>query len=124
MTDFVRTMRDWRRMCEKYTTNDDDCCVGCPVVDYHEHGCGAIFEMDDIDWARYEQAIDKWAEENPEPTYPTWEEYFISKGFLIPFWDERGTPLQQICIYAKWALEKPIPADIAQKLGVKPKEGI
>ena len=120
MTDFVRTMKDWRRMCNKYTTNDDDCCVGCPVVDYHKCGCGAIFEMDDVDWERYEKAIDKWAEENPEPIYPSWAIWLCEQGIatIVPsFLDKR-----QYDVSLNDIAYQPIPADIAEKLEIKPKE--
>lgn len=104
MSDFVQTMRDWRRMCEAYSTDDDDCCEGCPVVDYREHGCGAIFEMDGVYWEKYERAIDKWAAEHPEPVYPTWLEWF----------DTLDEPID---------VDEPIPEEIARKLGLEPKEG-
>ena len=80
---FVQTMKDWRRMCKAYTTDDESCCEGCPVVDYHEHGCGAVFEMeDDTDWQRYEETIAAWAEEHPEPEFPTWYDYLCNIGVL------------------------------------------
>ena len=120
MTDFVRTMKDWRRMCDKYTTNDDDCCVGCPVVDYHKCGCGAIFEMDDVDWERYEKAIDKWAEENPEPIYPSWATWLVDQGVLAC--DESHPNMRYWYAINKQKIEQPIPTDIARKLEIKPKE--
>ena len=120
IVDFVQIMKDWRRMCKAYSTDDDSCCEGCPVVDFREHGCGAIFEMEDsTDWQRYADAIMAWAAENPEPVYPTWVEWLLSKGILIdkssserfPNWIPSFTAYDQI------------PADIAQKLGIQPKEG-
>ena len=45
----------------------------------------------------------EWAEAHPEPEYPTWVEWFNSMGGV-----DCG---------------EPIPADIAEKLGIKPKEG-
>lgn len=107
--DFVQTMKDWRRMCKAYTTDDDSCCDGCPVVDLHEHGCGAIFEMEDgTEWQRYADTIREWAAEHPEPVYPTWAEYLMH--------------VYQDVSYAR-ILGETIPADIAQKLGIEPKEG-
>lgn len=115
MSDFVQTMKDWRRMCETYSTDDDDCCNGCPVLDYRDHGCSAIFEMDDVDWKKYENAIAKWAEEHPEQVYPTWEEWLITQGVI------KENPNGGV----GWPMPKlfeRISADIAQKLGLKPKE--
>ena len=123
MADFVQTMKDWRRMCNAYTTDDESCCEGCRVVDLREHGCGAIFEMDDsTDWQRYADAIAAWAAENPEPIYPTWKEWLEEQRVVVHFdsVNEKGKKV-------KWELTNksncPIPADIAQKLGIEPKEG-
>lgn len=110
--EFVQTMKDWRRMCKAYTTDDESCCEGCPVVDFHEHGCGAIFEMkDSTDWQRYADAIAAWAAEHPEPVYPTWGQYFRRYYGL------------EYCKGHEMLLEN-IPADIAEKLGIEPKEGV
>ena len=112
MAEFQEVMKDWRRMCKAYTTDDESCCDGCPVADFHEHGCGAIFEMEDsTDWQRYADAIRAWAAENPVPVYPTWIEWFQRHVW------KKGTDASSMFLYA------PIPADIAQKLGIEPKEG-
>lgn len=116
--DFVQTMKDWRRMCKVYTTDDDSCCYGCPVVDFHEHGCGAIFEMDDgTDWERYEGQIRKWAAEHPI-AYPTWWEWLASIGAVT-----RKVKPDVASELIETGLLDPISADIAQKLGIEPKEG-
>ena len=118
MSDFVQTMKDWRRMCAAYSTDDDDCCKGCPVLDYRDHGCSAIFEMDVVDWKKYENAIAKWAAEHPEPVYPSWYDYLRSIGVLYDKHTAGGDATE-----IHWGnMMTPIPADIAQKLGVKPKE--
>ena len=112
MAEFVQTMKDWRRMCNAFTTDDESCCEGCRVVDLREHGCGAIFEMDDsTDWQRYADAIAAWAAENPEPVYPAWRDWLRSQYPM-------SGPYTMTDI-----LESPIPADIAEKLGIEPKEG-
>ena len=117
MSDFVQTMKDWRRMCRVYTTDDESCCNGCPVVDFREHGCGAVFQMEDsIDWGRYEGAIREWAAEHPEPVYPTWLEWLEQKG-IIKVYSNSMMVKTELPIY------EPIPADLAQKLGIEPKEG-
>lgn len=114
--DFVQTMKDWRRMCKAYTTDDDSCCYGCPVVDFHEHGCGAIFEMDDgTDWERYEGQIREWAAEHPEPVYPAWAGW-LGRNVI-------GVDANSIDEAWHILCTTPIPADIAQKLGIEPKEG-
>ena len=115
MAEFAQTMKDWRRMCKAYTTDDDSCCDGCPVVDFHEHGCGAIFEMEDsTNWQRYADTIRAWAAEHPEPVYPTWGEWLESIGVA-----QVGSGM--LSIHPAIA-EQPIPADTAQQLGIEPKE--
>jgi hypothetical protein len=114
-------MKDWRRMCKAFTTDDDSCCCGCPVVDLHEYGCGAIFEMEDgTDWERYEGQIREWAAEHPEPVYPTWEKYLADLMMLDMMCDKTDNPNS----VENYMRKTPIPADIAEKLGIEPKEGV
>jgi hypothetical protein len=56
----------------------------------------------------------KWATEHPEPVYPTWGEYLEK---VIPH-GSRETALT----FAIFAMNHPISADIAEKLGIEPKE--
>lgn len=115
MAEFVQTMKDWRRMCKAYSTDDESCCSGCPVVDFREHGCGAIFEMEDSTvWQRYADTIMAWAAEHPV-VYPTWLEWLAE---TVPGLDADS-------IYGAFEVlnKTPIPADIAQKLGLEQKEG-
>jgi hypothetical protein len=118
VAEFQEVMRQWRRMCKEYTTDDESCCDGCPVINFREHGCGAIFEMEDsTDWQRYSDTIMAWAAERPEPVYPTWYEYLfnVTRG-------ENKWPVDDH-EFCQWLDTTPIPADIAQKLGIEPKEG-
>ena len=128
MTDFVQTMMDWRRMCKTYTVEGHE-CEGCPLVDIAEYACGAIFEAefaDVVDWAELERRLDKWAAEHPEPVYPTWIDWLYENGLVLKpsGWDMSllGIPFELKCVTTEKA-EQEIPADIAQKLGLKPKEG-
>ena len=66
MSDFVQTMKDWRRMCKTFTTDDSEsCCDGCPIMalEIDEHGCDAIFSewADKADWEEVEDVIETWA---------------------------------------------------------------
>ena len=128
MADFVQTMKDWRRMCKAFNTDDESCCYGCPVVDIHEHGCEAIFEMEDgTDWERYEGQIREWAAEHPEPVYPTWKEYLKKIGAVkvkaVESVGYCGNTEVRDTEYVFEVLDIPISADTAQKLGLEPKEG-
>jgi hypothetical protein len=124
-------MKDWHRMCKAYTTDDDSCCDGCPVVDFHEHGGGAIFEMkDSTDYRRYADAIAAWAAEHPEPVYPTWREYLQEQGVLdVDYFPAASSTTSASKSYVQMVktlapFYRPIPADIAEKLGIEPKEDI
>lgn len=115
MAEFQEVMRDWSRMC-KANSIEDDGCKDCPVNNFRDNGCVAIYEIEDgIDWEEYANAITAWAAEHPEPVYPTWFEWLDEIGVLQNCITDREV--------AKALLDKRIPADIAQKLGVKPKEG-
>lgn len=106
MAEFVQTMKDWRRMCSAMEKlHPTDSCVGCRLEGY---GCPAIYEEDSsyVDYADVEQNVTAWAAEHPAPKYPTWMEYLFTMYDTV--WPQIAT--------------MEIPADIAQKLGIEPKE--
>lgn len=117
MAEFVQTMKDWRRMCKAIGR---DSCDGCKL---HADGndCIAVYEGE-MDYAQAEKAITAWATEHPEPVYPTWKEWLEEQRVVVHFdsVDKHGKKV-------KWELTNksncPIPADIAQKLGIESKEG-
>jgi len=118
VADFVQTMKDWRRMCDTYTTEDAArCCQGCPM---DGRGCGAIYENDNADPEVIDREVQRWAAEHPEPVYPSWLEWLTEQG--IVFYKPVSETESRATIFAPLALT-PIPADIAQKLGIEPKEG-
>ena len=122
MADFVQTMKDWHRICKTFTTYDEkSCCEGCPIMalEIDEHGCDAIFSewADKADWEEVEDVIETWAAEHPGLVYLTWGEWLMSIG-VINGVHPHGA------IDALGNLKQPIPADIAQKLGIEPKEGV
>ena len=100
MAEFVQTMKDWMRMCLSYKSCDD-----CPMWD--EDGwahtlCsegGIRSAVPEIQ----ESVIANWVAEHPKPVYPTWQEWFDTFDQTID-------------------VDEPIPADIAEKLGIEPKE--
>lgn len=120
MTDFVQTMKDWRRLCRTMEAeHHGDGCDHCPLLDISPdgRGCDAIYAdefADSVDWRRLEEAVDIWAQANPEPVYPTWREYLESSQGM---WLAASGAMRD-----DWISNTNIPADIAQKLGVEPKE--
>jgi hypothetical protein len=79
---------------------------------------------------RLEEMVMQWAAEHPEPVYSTWEEWLQSVGvmessegllrriqgqLLIDGIPAHAVPTSKVL--------QPMDADIAQKLGIEPKEG-
>ena len=80
-----------------------------------------------------EQTVMQWAKEHPEPQYPTWKEWqnenfpdapvemspcsFMSR-------ERQGNIMGKGCefLVCSNCISAPIPADIAKKLGIRPKE--
>lgn len=113
MADFVQTMKDWRRMCKVYSVDGHE-CDECPLENLAPHSCGAIFEgdfADAVDWGELEDRVMTWAEAYPEPKYPSWYRWLIMIG-AVGSVDDLFSDLQ-----------RHIPADIAEKLGLQPEEG-
>ena len=124
MAQFSEVMRQAKRMCEAF--NDSD-CRECPIGDADELECG-ITVTSWMDCEEVERRVMQWAAEHPEPVYPTWREWQHS---MFPDADVRISP----CTFGSRdrfncegkmcdeCMEQQIPADIAEKLGIKPKEG-
>ena len=106
--DLVDGLKQLTRMCGKYSS-----CINCPL-----RGVGfCVVEKQDRSVDANEKAaaiIEKWAEENPEPVYPSVAKYFEQFGIII----RRDGTLQADFFKA----HEPMSADTAQKLGIEPKE--
>ena len=110
MAEYVNVMGQKRRMCNSYAL----CNMGCPLndIDFCNKNSG---EKTNADFSEVERRTMAWATEHPEPVYPTWEQ-FIAEMYLR----SGRTKYHSI---AEWEINERIPADIAQKLGIEPKEG-
>lgn len=132
VAEFVQMMKDWRRICktiqsENQQTSSCSWCKGCPV----QGVCVIDTEIKDTTdkgLAMICERIQSWAEKHPESVYPTWGEWLISVGAArkIP----TGVPVELQdgrIVDSPWEtvvdVDTPIPADIAQKHGIQPKEG-
>lgn len=103
MAEFQEVMRQVARYCSAQTG-----CANCKLYEIAGVRCPSdMFTADN--GASIEEVVMSWAEEHPEPVYPTWYEY-LNKMYGAAFGDLRVIGRQ------------PISADIAQKLGIKPKE--
>lgn len=128
MAEFAEVMRQAHRMC-------DVCkCDDCPMAD-HVDMCGLIhskYRKEGI-LLEFERIVMQWAKEHPEPQYPTWREW-QNENFpdapvgLTPCCFMPGERHEKImgeeCVFLSCAdcVNTPIPADIAKKLGIRPKE--
>lgn len=111
MAEFSEVMRQWRRMCVALEKAHGD--VACSVC--RLHGCTAIYDSDGTeDYADIERKVMRWAAEHPEPVYETWYEYLRTIGMGCA---------NSSAYRDEWILTNRIPADIAEKLGIEPKEG-
>ena len=98
MAEYTEVIKQFKRMCAHENCRT---ATGCPM-----NGCN-ISQCRKFGFERpreFERRVMQWAKEHP--SYPSWEEYLCGIGF---------------CTYN--SLSDPIPADIAQKLGIEPKEG-
>lgn len=101
MAEFKDVIKHWVRLGE-------DACGNCPI----ETDCSRFMEVEDVCLCEFfedvaeklETAVMAWAAGHPEPVYPTLIEYL--RGL--------GLDHHRMC--------DPIPADVARKLGLKPKE--
>ena len=111
---FQEVMRQWGRYCKGYTENHNDDCVGCP---FEINGSCNSYAKDNAQYAeQIEKHIMAWAADYPEPVYPAWEQV-IAEMYLR----SGRTKYHNI---SEWMRNEPIPADIAEKLGIEPKEGV
>ena len=114
----------WQRMCDKHVCPEcgkPKLSDICPIIlerSTHFSCDDCVTEMSLESLAEVEEIVMRWAKDHPEPVYPTWKEYLLDIG-VIP--DDAVPPdyVQELIVMC---VDKPIPADIAQKLGLKAKE--
>lgn len=123
MAQFSEVMRQARRMCESFSDGD---CSECPIGDVKVLECG-ITVTSRMDCEEVERRVMQWAAEHPERVYPTWREWqnstFPDAGrYIMPceFESKNRFKCNEKTCYQ--CVTEPIPADIAEKLGIKPKE--
>ena len=125
IVEFQEVARHWKRMCKQF--QKPNTCHGCPIAEHQK-----MFEAcsdGDVDTVAMEALVMAWAAENPEPQYPTWTEWLSKQGFVElkvgQFVKRTENEYIYECKTVAVLTDKaavPIPADIAQKLGIEPKE--
>lgn len=113
MAEFQEVMRQINRMCWHYQRKRE-CPMGCPMNGVNISQCRKIaFEEP----KETEKIVMSWAAEHPDAVYPTWLEWLENMGivFYKPFSETEA----RATIFGPEAV-KPIPSDIAEKLGLEP----
>lgn len=127
MAEFQVVMKQAKRMC--VTVND---CDQCELMT--DAGCRFAIFADDAKYSHeIERIVMDWAAKHPEPVYPTWNEWY-RKTFPDSIFATSPCPnmFYKICEMSNYHGEvecyecknQPIPADIAEKLGIKPIGGV
>lgn len=124
MSEFTDVMEQAKRMCKAFS---DGHCSECPIGNAKVLECG-ITVMSEMDCEEVERRVMQWANDHPEPVYPSWEE-----GWRQLFPEAFSTPCPVIC-GKKYRIagcpnhrcdtckKRVMPAEVAEKLGIKPKE--
>ena len=99
MAEFGEVFTQMKCMCKA----NNECCAMCDL----SGKCPANEIVENYDAGEIEKIVMQWAAEHPGPVYMTWGEYLHTL---------HNEPSSR-------ELSKPIPTDIAQKLGIEPKEG-
>ena len=113
MAEYTKVIEQFKRMCWYYSR--DKMQKSCPMcTSYPNCNIGQCRKIAFEKPAHFTVTVMRWAAEHPEPVYPTWGEYIRSITGLDPV-EVNGMRL---------ALTRTIPADLAEKLGLQPKEGV
>lgn len=118
MAEFQVVAKELERMCNTYHTVSGKCGTDeCPL--YCEDLCYAqamvMVHVHSDDACILEKVVMAWAAEHPEPVYPSIAKCLEQFGIII----RRDGSLEADFFKA----HEPMSADLAEKLGVKPKEG-
>lgn len=126
MAEFMEVMRQARRLC---AAHGGMCNYrNCPLDNGKE--CRLNIDLDGEDYNELECIIMDWAKENPEIVYPSWKEWHRnmfpnSDTSILPCWFMPRNPVMCNTLEnCEGCRNRPIPAEIAKKLGIKPKEGM
>lgn len=126
MSEFTEIMRQAKRLC---AAHDSTCSTNNCPLDSGE-ACRLSVDLDGEDYNELERIIMDWAAEHPEPVYPSWAEGWRQ---IFPEADIRRALCPEVFgdkYRCDWCyddnddcdecLERPMPAEIAEKLGIKP----
>ena len=112
MAEFIEVARAKRRMCKAHTGECSECKLQEKCLLFN------VCAYSDDDVKKLENEVTAWAAEHPEPVYPTWGEWLNEQAVVIKIIDNGALIFEPDA-----KMRQPIPADIAEKLGIEPKEG-
>ena len=118
MAEYSEVIKQFDRMCLYYSR--DKVQNSCPICTSYPNcnigQCRKIaFEQPEC----FDVLVMAWAADHPEPVYPTWEMY-LAERMIADMRDGKTHNPQSVEEYMR---RTSIPADIAEKLGIEPKEG-
>lgn len=128
MSEFKIVHRNMVRMCDAMRAEDNG-CAPCPL----DGICAKFITLSEDAIATIERVVTQWAAEHPEPVYPKWKDGWkqlfpeadIERVFCPEiFGDKYNCDWCQGRSYddnysCDMCLERPMPAEIAEKLGIK-----
>ena len=122
MAEFTEVMQQVKRMCDATVSAR---CHECTLWRPETESCSLYGDDDGVDYADMERRVMAWAAEHPAPRYPTWREWQHSmfpgaSVKIIPCSFTSKDKLGCVGLICMQCREQPIPADIAEKLGIKP----
>lgn len=124
MAEFAEVMRHAKRMCAAHGSMCSS--RNCPLD--NGEACRLAADQDGEDYSEVERIIMAWAAEHPAPRYPTWREWYtttfpdVDKGRFYVCPGHFGDGDRNTCgnYHCGQCVDRPIPADIAAKLGIRP----
>lgn len=122
MAEFTEVMRQVKRMCDATVSEK---CHECTLWRPETESCSLYGDDDGVDYADMERRVMAWAAEHPAQRYPTWREW---QERMFQYRDRNISPCEfdvSSRFNCKWkscgqCMDEPIPADIAEKLGIRP----
>ena len=121
MAEFTEVMRQAKRIC---TVHGGICSYRCcPLADGEK--CRLNVNLDGEDYNELERIIMDWATKHPEPVYPSWKEgwkQLFPNGIDTPCPSEYDAKYGHDCskLSCLNCKRRSIPAEVAEKLGIKP----
>lgn len=125
MAEFQDVIRQAQRLCDYFNQNCENC-------ERKYRTCIVSLPKEKTGIEMFEREILKWAEEHPEPRYPTWKEWWDENfnDAAVAIWVKPCMFMKKEkwemesglkCSSCRVCIDKPIPAEIAKKLGIKQK---